>query len=121
MGQKAFISGPMRKRVLFNFPAFDAAAKDLREQGYEVISPADMDRARGFDPSTLPADHDWSTIPEGMDLKAIILEGLTALSECDCVVLLPWWRVSLGSVVEVALARFLGLQIMIYESPEDSQ
>jgi hypothetical protein len=27
----------------FNFPAFDAAAAELRDQGYEIISPAELD------------------------------------------------------------------------------
>ena len=48
---KIYIAGPMRSYPAFNFPAFHAAAKDLRERGHAVWSPAENDEKMGFDPS----------------------------------------------------------------------
>lgn len=48
--RRIYISGPMRGRQFYNFPAFDAAKQALERIGYEVVSPADMDRElRHFD------------------------------------------------------------------------
>ena len=48
-----YVAGPMRGKKFFNFPAFDDAKEDLESQGFSVISPADLDRAVGFDPEIL--------------------------------------------------------------------
>ena len=42
---------------LYNFPAFDECRDSLKNMGYIVTSPADLDRAVGFDPAT-------STVPK---------------------------------------------------------
>src|SRR5436853_6975099 len=45
-----YLAGPMRNYKLFNFPAFDAYTEKLREDGFIVFSPAELDRQNGFDP-----------------------------------------------------------------------
>ncbi|MHB1850453.1 MAG: DUF4406 domain-containing protein, partial [Acidimicrobiales bacterium] len=45
---RIYIAGPMRGVKDWNFPAFDAARDLLVAAGWEVVSPADLDRAGGF-------------------------------------------------------------------------
>ena len=48
-----YIAGPMTGYPRFNFDAFDAARDDLRSDGYDVISPADLDIRLSFKFSVL--------------------------------------------------------------------
>lgn len=107
-----YIAGPMRGRPLFNFLAFDAARDMLRSKGFSVISPADLDRASGFDPSTLPSDHDWNDIDSvGFSLSDAIDRDIRALRRCDAIYMLPEWENSKGARAEKALAEWMGLDV----------
>jgi len=101
-----YIAGPMRGYPKFNFPAFDEAKEEL-SKNWNVISPADIDRAAGFSED---GDEPDSTMLRNMierDLDAIIWK-------CDAIALLPGWQRSRGAKVEKALAEFLGLEIFYY-------
>lgn len=111
---KAYCAGKMRGTPLYNFPAFDAAARDLRIAGWEVVNPADFDRAAGFDPEKLPGDHDWNSLPAGFDLPKMALKDMEALATCDAIFLLRGWHNSKGARAELAFAEWLGL-IVIYQ------
>lgn len=41
--RRYYLAGPMRNLPLYNFPQFRRVAALLREQGYEIISPAELD------------------------------------------------------------------------------
>lgn len=108
--KKIYIAGPMRGHKFYNFPAFDAAEARLRRLGYDVVNPAALDRARGIHPETFPEDWDWNKTPEGFDLKAVALECLRQVSECDGVLVLDGWRESRGACAEIEFARWLGIE-----------
>lgn len=110
-----YLAGPMRGIANFNFPAFDYAAAKLREQGFEVFSPAERDRA---------------AYGEGIENNPTGDENLVANSKCtieDCmeadavwicrhanaVALLPGWEKSSGANAELALAKALGLSYIV--------
>lgn len=102
-----YIAGPMRGIPYGNFPAFDKAAKIARDNGLSVISPAEMDRAEGFDPVM-----DELT-PE--ILRRIIQRDTNAIQTLnpergDGLLLLPGWARSVGCQAEVPLALWLGLK-----------
>lgn len=107
MKKSCYIAGPMRNCKLFNFPAFDEAADKLRNLGFEVVNPAEIDRAQGFD----PAKHDLSFFP---DFSKVIQRDLQAVMDTDCTVLLPGWEKSTGAQAEMALARWAGKEIFLY-------
>jgi len=112
MAKKVYIAGPMRGKKLYNFPEFDRVGGILKSKGYEVFSPADLDREHGFDPWELPKDHDWNTVPEGFDLKQAFFRDLGAVAECDFICLLDGWTDSVGARCEYFAARWLGLRFI---------
>ena len=101
----------MRGINQLNFPAFDAAEDYLRSCGLDVISPAQLDRAKGFDPARLPSDFDWNTSPEGFDMAAAIDQDIAAVRECDAVYRLSGWENSKGARAEKALAEWMGKRV----------
>ena len=89
---KIYIAGPMRGKKWFNFPDFDWAKESLERAGWEVISPADLDREIGFDVASLPPDTDWSDVSKlGFDLKAAIQRDVAAILNCDAIFMLHGW------------------------------
>lgn len=121
MKKRVYIAGRMRGVPLFNFPAFDAARDRLEALGIEVLSPADMDRAAGFDPEvwassfdlTLGDGPDWDKIPQGFDLVAAVNCDNAAIESADAVfVLREGADKSENTPLEVMLAIRLGKRIL---------
>ena len=105
-----YIAGPMRGRPYYNFPAFDAARDTLKAAGVLVVSPADLDRAAGFDAMTLTGRHDWNAIPQHFDLDACIDRDIKALRTCLFIYALDGWETSVGASAEMAIARWANLR-----------
>ena len=80
---RLYIAGPMTGLPEFNFPAFNEAAKLLRDAGYQVCNPAENFAGR-------------VDLPRAVYIRA----DLKALLECDGIVLLPNWRYSAGARME---------------------
>ncbi len=76
-----------------NFPAFNAEAARLRDLGYEVINPAELNP---------DSNADWHEC-----LKADIV----ALMGCDAIALLPGWEASKGAHLEVHIAHRVGIRV----------
>jgi hypothetical protein len=103
--RKVYIAGPMSSLPLFNFPAFDATAIKLRGEGYIVVNPADIDRAHGLN------EHHIDFSPSVA--RACILRDIAAMCDgCTHIAMLPGWEKSKGANVEIAVARYLGLQVL---------
>ncbi len=100
----------MRSLPLFNFPAFHAAAADLRRRGYRVRSPAEHDERSGFDPA--------ANSLEGFSLEAAMRWDIKAVLWCDAVCVLPGWRGSTGVALETVVARGVGTPILEYPNME---
>lgn len=116
---KIYIAGPMRGKPFFNFPNFDAAALQLRSQGHEVVSPAEMDREIGFDPELLGTDYDWEDLNKcEFSLSDAIDRDIAALKKCHAIYMLRGWQDSRGAKAEKALAEWIGLYVL-YQEPED--
>jgi hypothetical protein len=104
-----YIAGPMRSRPLYNFNAFFAAAMDLREQGFEVLNPAERDMSVGFDPSRHLEDQ-----ANGFSLHEAFDWDVKAVARADAIVLLPGWNTSKGAQTELVVALSLGKQVYEY-------
>jgi hypothetical protein len=92
-----YISGPMTGYPEFNYPAFHNAEQHLREIGYTVISPHELE----------PAEKTW---------EAFMRVDIKALMDCHKVVTLPGWENSRGARIEVNLAKELGMKVVEFES-----
>lgn len=90
-----YISGPMTGLPEFNFPAFHAEASRLRNLGYEVVNPAELNT----DPSA-----DW---------HECMRRDLAALMDCDAIALLDGWQKSAGAHLEMHIAHRIGIEILI--------
>ncbi len=97
--KRIYVAGPMTGLPESNYPAFNAAAAILREQGFDVVNPAE---------NNLPADSTWQ------DYMRVALRQEVA---CDVVFLLPGWKRSRGARIEHHVARGLGLEVWFAEGP----
>lgn len=114
---KVYLAGPMTGIPQFNFPAFDAAAADLRRRGYDVVSPAELDEPetralalKSPDGSMGSGSHNGETWGDFLarDVKLIADEGIEAI------VCLDGWQNSKGARLETFVARLAGLPILEY-------
>ena len=109
-----YVAGPMRGIAEFNYPAFAAAATALRAEGHNVFSPAEKDLERDAGLSVEGTKGDLAELEQqGFSLRDAIMDDLTYIArEADAIALLPGWDKSSGVKVELALAQFLGLEII---------
>lgn len=113
-----YVGGPMTGIPQFNFPAFDAAAAELRAMGYTVQSPAEMDdentRAMAMaSPDGAPGSGSANNETWGdflaRDVKLIA-------DEVDAIALLPGWEKSRGARLETFVGFLCGKPIVYVSS-----
>lgn len=106
---RIYVSGPMSGYVDSNFPAFNAAAAELRRLGFEVVNPAEINPGQppGPDADEVARKHFWRQC-----LRADVRE----LCDCDIVALLPGWEDSSGAHLEVHIAHRLGIKVRALHS-----
>lgn len=113
-GGTVYIAGPMRGYPEFNFPAFDKASAAWRSKGWQVISPAEMDREAGFNPRGMTGTEPLNVT----QMAAFVERDLGAIRSLisargDGIVLLAGWEESRGATAEKAVAEWLGLSIFL--------
>jgi len=96
---RIYISGPMTGMPEFNYPAFHAAARRLRQAGWDVINPAE-----NFGGCT------------DLPREAYMRLDVTYMVACSAVAMLPGWQQSRGARVEYLLARELGMEMLDAET-----
>ena len=120
---RIYISGSMTGHPDHNIPAFDAAAKRLREQGHFVINPHELSTLFG------PLNEiDWSfkavrgELGVGVGLEyevsprlanAVMDADLAAVRSCDAIYLLNGWEDSRGAKKELAEAVKYDLMVLL--------
>lgn len=94
-----------------NFDAFEEAAWDLREAGWQVFSPAENDIANGW-------TDDQGTLQEGAPthVRFFMADDLRAVALCDAVFFLEGWEDSEGATLEHDVAQRLGRPCYIYDN-----
>lgn len=97
---RIYIANKMTGIPEYNFPWFDRARDYLIELGHDPLSPADLDKAEGFNGS--------GEAPEDMTLEACLRRDFLAIAnECDAIAFGPRWAESTGAPKE----RFVGQAI----------
>lgn len=96
---RVYLSGPMTGIADNNFPAFHEHAAKLRAQGFDVVSPAEIQEAGTWE----------------LCLRADIRE----LCTCDAIALMPGWEASKGANLELHVAHRLGMEVMHLRPPFD--
>lgn len=109
--KRIYIAGPMTHIPKFNFPAFDDAAMRLRNAGFDVISPAELDDP--VDRAAALASPDGSALDYGKGVKKTWGEFLArdvrliADDGIEAIVVLPGWEKSRGARLETFVANRL--------------
>ena len=99
---RLYVAGPMTGLPEFNYPAFRAAAEELRTLGYDVLNPVD---AEDHNPTPgTPQAWDW-----------YMRHALRMVLDSDGIALLPGWENSRGATLEVHVGEALNLLILPIE------
>lgn len=88
---RLYLSGPMTGIENYNYPALNAAAANLRAQGFHVQNPAEN-----------PARDTWEEYMR-MAIRQMLI--------CDAVVVLAGWKNSKGATEEVRVAGVVGMDV----------
>jgi hypothetical protein len=100
---RVYLSGPMTGYTDNNFPAFHAFAAQLRDCGYDVVNPAEINSGT---PEPAPDSPEWREFYLGC-LRA----DIKALCDCQAIALMPGWEQSNGAHLELHVAHRLGLRV----------
>lgn len=89
---KYYLAGPMAGIPDRNFPMFAAAATFLRDRGFTVLSPAELNK---------------EYLNKGRSV--CMRRDIEFVMQADGIFMLPGWRESQGALCEFAVATQLGL------------
>lgn len=106
---RVYLAGPMTGIPEYNAPAFRRAAERLRDRGFVVISPVEMDEADGVNLEAEAAAHgDWDwALALARDISVVI-------REVDAVVVLRGWTKSRGAFLETEAAYACNKPVLRY-------
>lgn len=105
---RIYLSGPMKGYPDSNFPAFHAAALELRERGYEVVNPAEIDSG---------TDHPGSEDAPGWEAfyNSCLRADLRAMMDCQAIALMRGWEKSNGANLELHIAHRVGMDVLFVD------
>lgn len=94
---RVYLAGPMSGIEGLNYPAFEAAANNLRANGYWVASP-----------------HEFFPPDPKLTREECLKVDLKHLLDCDAIAMLPGWENSVGANAELSVAKMVGLGLLEY-------
>lgn len=102
---KLYVAGPMAGKEDHGIPAFERAAKALRDRGFDVVSPAELTLA------------EFGTVEEARKAtwEHHMKRDIAALVFCDGLAMLNGWQDSRGATLERKIAMTLDIRVMSLE------
>ena len=109
---KVYLAGPMSGIPMFNYPAFTTVSAKLREQGYEVYNPSEIDDEEDQKAAMASADGTFASLSSRTSWGDFLARDVKIIAdECAGVALLPGWWDSRGARLEAFVALQLGLPL----------
>lgn len=96
-----YLSGPMTGLPEYNYPLFNRVAKELRDTGVTVCNPAEFFGGKG-----------------DRTREEYMRESVRRLIACDHVLTLPDWDKSAGAILEIEIAKQIGMPVTSYSAEE---
>jgi hypothetical protein len=117
---KVYIAGPMTNVPKFNIPLFDFVATALRNRGWDVVSPAELDspamRAAALE--SRDGDYEQLKAATGETWGDVLARDVKVLSDTgiQAIVLLPGWYNSRGATLETTVGLLNKLKFFQWQS-----
>lgn len=101
----------------YNFPAFDRMAARLREQGHEVVNPAELDdpKHRAIAMASPDGPPQTAGLFDGMTWGDFLARDVKLIADggIEAIVVLPGWTTSKGARLETFVGHLKGLPIYV--------
>ena len=114
---KVYVAGPMTGIPQFNIPAFDEMAARLRDMGYEVVSPAELDRPETRAIQMASKTGSMADLPPGDTWGMFLARDVKLLSDdgIEGIFVLPGWWKSRGARLETFVGNALcGMPVLYH-------
>lgn len=96
-----YLAGPMTGIKGFNYTYFDTIAARLRSDGYDVVSPAELESPEARRVSEASPDGSLASMPAGSTWGRALARCMPPLlDDCGGIILLPMWWQSRGAKLE---------------------
>ncbi len=115
---KYYLAGPMSGIDQHNIPAFDEATQSLRAEGYNIISPAELDGG-AFRKEAMKESPDMAGGETclGHTYGELLSRDVQTIADtCDGIILLPDWHTSRGARLEAYIGLAWGLKFGAYRN-----
>jgi len=116
--KKVYVSGPITGEPDGNKEEFAAGTTKMRDLGFEVVSPSELDATKNLIAAKLAA-----VMPGGDEWAKLVAGDIAHVMAVDAIVMLPGWTRSQGAKSEAWLAVTLNKPVYYIETleriPED--
>jgi len=107
-----YLAGPMSTIPQCNYPAFNAAALDLRNHGLKIISPAELDDIEFVRKVMLSKD---GSIPPGTSWADLLARDVKIVADkVGGIIFMPGWEKSRGARLEAFVGLLCGHRFRLY-------
>jgi hypothetical protein len=113
-----YLAGPMSGIPQFNYPAFYRIAKKLRNMGYEIQSPAEMDTSAEQEAAMASPDGNIAnfTSKSGSTWGDILAKDVKLVADkVDGIIAMPTWYKSRGARLEVFVANLCRKPVWVFD------